>query len=420
MGLATAHYCQQHGHAVTVIERQPLVRNGCSFGNAGMIVPSHIIPLAAPGMIRLGLRMMCRPDSPFHIQPRWSWELLRWVWQFWRASRPASVDRAAPLLRDLHLASRACFADWESTRQSEFGLQRTGLLMLCRTPHAWEHESRIADRAERLGIAAEVLDATGTVRCEPNITMDVLGSVYYPGDCYLSPERLMQALHQEVTTHRATFLWESAVCGFEVEDGRVRGVRIASTSPPSAMTSFVEGDEFVICGGVWSTALGKDLRLPLPMQAGKGYSVTLGDPPQLPGTCSILTEARVAVTPMGKSLRFAGTMELAGTDASVNRRRIQAMTRAVEKYFPAFLPHHFSGVPPWVGLRPCAPDGLPYLGRTCRYANVVVCTGHGMLGISLAMISGKVAAQLISAEPLPPWDWSLLSPDRFGARHIPA
>src|SRR3989442_12698016 len=112
IGLCTAYYCARRGFAVTVVERKPARRDGCSFGNAGMIVPSHFIPLAAPGMVALGLKWMWNPESPFYIKPRLSWDLWSWCWRFWRSANRQHVEWSAPLLRDLHLTSRACYEQW--------------------------------------------------------------------------------------------------------------------------------------------------------------------------------------------------------------------------------------------------------------------------------------------------------------------
>src|SRR6185312_3717959 len=141
IGLSTAYYCARKGHRVTVIDRNPEQRDGCSFGNAGMIVPSHFIPLAAPGMVALGLKWMWKPESPFYIRPRLDWDLLSWAFRFWRASTPGRVRRAAPLLRDLQLASRACFEELADLTGNGFALMKRGLLMLCKTQHALDEEA---------------------------------------------------------------------------------------------------------------------------------------------------------------------------------------------------------------------------------------------------------------------------------------
>ena len=149
------------------------------------------------------------------------------------------------------------------------------------------------------------------------------------------------------------------------------------------------------------------------MQAGKGYSVTLKEPRQLPRICSILGESKVAVTPMGSTLRFGGTMEIAGIDESVTESRVRGIVQSIPAYFPRFRVEDFDQCKPWVGLRPCSPDGLPYLGRTSRWKNVVISTGHAMMGVSLAMASGRVVSQCIDNVPSEIPNLELLSPDRY-------
>lgn len=148
------------------------------------------------------------------------------------------------------------------------------------------------------------------------------------------------------------------------------------------------------------------------MQAGKGYSLTLREPRQLPTICAIFTEARVAVTPMNGALRVGGTMELAGLDESINPRRVRGIIRSVPRYYPEFREEDFAGITPWRGLRPCTPDGLPYLGRTARWSNLICATGHAMMGLSLAPATARIVADLVTGEssgiPL-----ELLSPDRY-------
>jgi D-amino-acid dehydrogenase len=156
----------------------------------------------------------------------------------------------------------------------------------------------------------------------------------------------------------------------------------------------------------------RELRVALPLQAGKGYSVTVPEPVQLPATSLILTEARVAVTPMGGALRFGGTMEVAGLDQSIKARRVQGIINAVPDYLPAFNDSHFADIKPWAGLRPCSPDGMPYIGRTKAASNLVIATGHAMMGVSLAPVTGEIVGDLVG-DQTPRFGLSLLAPDRF-------
>ena len=405
IGLCTAYYCAKKGHRVTVIDRHPEQRDGCSFGNAGMIVPSHFVPLAAPGMVALGLKWMWNPESPFYIKPRLNLELLSWAWKFWRASTPEHLRQSAPLLRDLSFASRACYEELAALPGNDFGLVKKGLLMLCKTQHTLDEEAKTAEQARSLGIPAEVLDARKTATLDPNVTMDVAGAVYFPKDCHLSPDRFMAGLKQQLDQLGATFLWKTEVHGWRIGNGEIDAVQ---TNNGSEMTA----NEYVLCGGSWSSETARDLRLNLPMQAGKGYSLTLTQPRQLPQICSIFTEARVAVTPMGNTLRFGGTMEIAGLNDDINPIRVRGIIKSVPKYYPQFREADFDGIKPWRGLRPCSPDGLPYMGRTKKYSNLVIATGHAMMGLSLGPISGQLTADVISGDN-PSIPLQLMNPDRY-------
>ncbi len=404
IGLSTAYYAALAGHKVTVIEREQADRDGCSFGNAGMIVPSHFIPLAAPGMVQLGLKWMWNPESPFYIKPRLDRELIAWGWNFVRSATRQHVARAAPLLRDLSLASRGLFEELSAKFGDEFGLVKRGLLMLCKTQHALDDEAKTAAAARELGIPAEVLDVRQTAAQDPAVRMDVTGSVYFPKDCHLNPGRFMSALQKSCEQAGVIFHWGTDVIGCRVENRRIKAV--------STTAGEISADEFVLCGGVWSSAVARDLGLSIPMQAGKGYSLTLTQPRQLPALCAIFTEARVAVTPMNGTLRFGGTMEIGGLNHTINPRRVQGIIKSVPQYYPEFETGDFADIAPWHGLRPCSPDGLPYLGRTKRVDNLVIATGHAMMGLSLAPVTGRLMSQLLSDEK-PDIDLALLSPDRF-------
>jgi D-amino-acid dehydrogenase len=404
IGLCTAYYAAQKGHHVTILDRNPEDHFGCSYGNAGMVVPSHFVPLAAPGAVALGLKWMWNPESPFWIKPRLDLNLLSWSLKFWKASTAEHVKRSAPLLRDLHFASRAAFEELAALPGNDFGFVQKGLLMLCKTQHALDYEAGMAAKARDLGVPAEVLDAKKTTALDPNVTMDVAGSVYFPKDCHLIPDRFMAGLKQRLAKLNAKSICNAEVTEWHRQNRRITGVQAANQQ--------FEADEYVLCGGSWSGEISRDLKISVPMQAGKGYSLTVTNPRQLPTICSIFTEARVAVTPMGNQLRFGGTMEIAGLNEEINPVRVQGIIKSVPKYFPEFKTGDFDGIQPWRGLRPCSPDGMPYIGRTSRYENLSIATGHAMMGLSLAPATGKLMAQILSHEK-PFIDISQLNPERY-------
>ena len=404
-GLCTAYYCARRGFEVTVVERGADRRDGASYGNAGMIVPSHFIPLAAPGMVALGLKWMWNPASPFYIKPRFDPALFGWAFKFWRAANAAQAGRAAPLIAGLSLESRACFEELAALPGMDAGFEKNGLLMLCQTRHTLDEEAETAKKARALGLPAEVLDAALTAKLNPGVGMDVAGSIFFPLDCHLTPGRFMAGLQAELGRLGVKFRWAAEAGDFRVEQRRVRALTLAGGDELVA-------DEFVLCTGTWAPDLAAKLGLRLPMQAGKGYSLTLPRPRQQLRVPSILTEARVAVTPMGDTLRVGGTMEIAGRDGAINPVRVRGIIDSFCRYFPDYRPADFEGVQPWSGLRPCSPDGLPYLGRTAKFANLSVAAGHAMMGLSLGPVTGKLLAGVLAGEssalPL-----TLLSPDRY-------
>ena len=409
IGLSTAYYCARRGHRVTLIDRNPEQRDGCSFGNAGMVVPSHFVPLAAPGAVSTAFKWMWNPESPLYIKPRLNWDLMSWGWKFMRAATAAHVQRSAPLIRDLSFASRDCFEELAALPDNDFGLVKKGLVMLCKTQHGLDDEAKYAAQANALGVPAHVLDAKAVAKLDPDVTMDVAGGVYFPKDCHLSPGRFMAGLKRQCDALGVKFHWQTEINGWcPEESGRLTYALCAGPGCPIDLGA----DEFVLAGGSWSPVAARELGLKLPMQAGKGYSLTLTKPRELPQLCSIFTEARVAVTPMGNTLRFGGTMEIAGLNEDINPVRVRGIIKAAGKYFPKFTPDDFAGIQPWRGLRPCSPDGMPYLGRTAKYSNLTIASGHAMMGLSLGPITGRLVSEILSGEK-PSLDLTLLNPDRY-------
>jgi D-amino-acid dehydrogenase len=390
IGLCSAYYALKRGFAVTVIEREQPGGDNCSMGNAGMIVPSHFTPLAAPGMLAKGLRWMFDPRSPFFVRPRIDLSLARWGWLFYRHSTAAHVAASRELLRDLNLESRRLFA--ELATQDDFGLVQRGLLMLCRTEKGLEEEARVAEEAREIGLRADLLDRRETADADPDCAMSVAGAVYFRDDCHLDPARFVEVMRRRVVSL-------GGVIESGVEIGRLESAGGRVVAAMGGGRRF-EGSDFVVAGGSWSARLLGSLGLRLPLQPGKGYSLTLPNPPQLPRLCSIFAEDKVAVTPMGGSLRFGGTMEVGGLDLAVDPKRVEGIVRSVPRYFPGFSESDFVGVAPWAGLRPVSPDGIPYLGRVKHLPNLLINTGHAMMGLSLGPVSGRLAADLLAGDTL--------------------
>ena len=405
VGLCVAHYLAREGFAVTVVERNPEDADSCAHGSAGYISPSHVVPVSAPGMVWQGLKWMLSSRSPFYIKPRLDPALLRWGLLFARHCNHEHLRRAAPVLRDLSLASRELFVELAKETGNAFELRTEGVLNLCKTEAGLEEETHgLARAANELGIEARILDARETATLEPGARFDVVGSVYFPLDAHLTPEKLMTELIRLLKEEGVKFSWNTRVLSWRREKARL-------TSITTTAGEF-SADEYVLATGSWAGKMIRRLGLPLPMQPGKGYSLTIAQPRFRFTKSLILAERRVAVTPMGNQLRFGGTMELSGHSDSVLPERIEQIVDAAQAYFPEFRADDFAEIKPWFGYRPMSPDGLPYIGRFARIPNLTAACGHAMLGVTLAPITGRLVAETLTGRQ-PSVAMTLLKPDRF-------
>jgi D-amino-acid dehydrogenase len=386
-GLCCAYYLSKEGHEVTVMDQGDF-SDGCSFINAGMIVPSHVIPLAAPGAVAKGFRWMFRSESPFSIQLHPDKALLRWAWLFYRCATEKNVQRAIPRLRDISWISRTLYRQLASETAFDFEFREQGLLMLYQTTAAQKEEAVTARLACEAGVQAEVLSSGEVQRLEPGIKLAVKGGVYFPGDAHLDPEKFMEDMIAHLKADGVTFLPHTRVSSF-----KEKAERITAVIAPQGAHGF---DEVVIACGAWSGSLLKGFNVSMPLQGGKGYSFELENESENIRIPSLLVEGKVAVTPLAGRLRVSGTMEIGADPFVVSEKRIRGIADTLHHFYPELdTVNPFQGKI-GSGLRPCSPDGLPYIGRLKGYANVIVATGHGMMGMSLGPATGKLVSELIS------------------------
>ena len=403
IGICCAHYLARKGRRVVVLEREA-VGAGSSHGNAGWIVPSHCVPLAEPGVIAQGLKWLLSRSSPFYIKPRLDLQLMVWMWRFRQFCTEAHVERSTPVIRDLQLESRRLYDELAADDGIDFALQSQGAVYVCRTQDGLRRLRDEAAKVRALGLEATDLDAA-QVGDLVGGRVAVEGGVLYPQDAHMDPARFVRALAAQTQSAGVDIRTSTEVLGLETAGDRV--AKVVTTGGE------LTAQEVVLAGGAWSPAIGRTLSLDLPIQAAKGYSVTVDRPESCPSTPLMLVERRVAVTPLAGSLRFAGTLELAGMDLSIDERRVAAILDAVPEYLPDIDPRRLQPQEVWCGARPCTPDGLPLLGRTRRYRNLTVAAGHATIGMSLGPVTGKLVAQVVCGVD-PAIDLAALRVERFG------
>ena len=404
IGLCSAYYLEEAGIEVEVVEKTDL-SDGCSFGNAGMIVPSHFIPLATPGIISKGLKWMFNPKSPFYIKPRLSSELIQWLWQFYQSCSREKVERAIPLMRDFQWLSKELYQDLAKNPDLDFLYKEDGILMLYRTKNAKKEEIEIAELANKVGVEARILDQKAISEVEPVTKIDALGGIYYPGDAHIYPNRLMDGLIKYLKKRGVKFYDKTEVKSFKYQNDKIEAILTSKNEK-------IPIENLIVAGGSWTAKILKFLGIKMLLQDGKGYSITLKNAEENLSLPSLLAEAKIAMTPMGNDLRIGGTLEISNLSPKINRFRVEGILESVPKYYPNLKPTLPSEENIWHGFRPCTPDGLPYIGRSKKFKNLVISTGHAMMGLSLGPATGKLVSEIIS-ERKNSLDLTLLNPNRF-------
>ncbi len=401
VGVCIADALVSRGASVALLERGELC-SGASYGNAGWVFPSHCLPIPQPGVIRDTLRWLGDPESPFYVRPRASLALWRWLWTFRGACTAQAMQRASALRRELALASLDHYAKFAARGDLAFGFERNGLMLVCRTPEGLLHAERELAMLRELGGEGERLTPEQARERAPALTAHLRGAVFYPGDAHVDPEAFVRVLAEDLERRGAAV--RPGIELVDVEWTRASGVVVHTTRGE------LRCKELVLAAGSWTPQLSAPLGVRLPVEAAKGYSWTMLRPESYRAPPMLLSEARVAVTPLAGRLRFAGTLELAGLDLSIHVRRVRAIERAIPQYLPQLPP--LEPLELWRGLRPLTPDDLPIIGRPAGTRGLVLATGHGMSGVSQAPATGELVAQLISGEPTS-MSLAPFSPDRF-------
>ena len=403
IGLFSAYYLHKSGWEVEVLEQGSLADN-CSFGNAGMITPSHFVPLSSPGIVEQGIRWMFNSKSPFYVKPSLNPELIGWGLKFLKSATKKHAESSAVGLKDINLLSKSLYHEFEKEAAIDFGLADKGILMLFKSPKVEEEEIHMVEKAHALGLDAQYLNPTECRNLQPDIELDVLGGVHYRCDAHMYPNKLMAGLINQLEKSGVKIHRNTQVVKINENAGKITSV--------TTKNGDYKGDAYLIATGSWSPAMGKLAGLKIPLMPGKGYSFMVPNPEKKMTIPSILCEARVAVTPMNGSIRFGGTMEIGKINKQINMNRVQGIVESIPKYLPDFKMPLPSEKDVWYGFRPCSPDGLPYIGMSKKYTNLAIATGHAMIGLALGPATGKLIAESINGEKTS-MDIGLFAPERY-------
>jgi D-amino-acid dehydrogenase len=392
IGACAAYELARAGASVTVLERGARWGEGCSWGNAGLLVPSHARPIAAPENLRSGLRWMVRRDSPFGMRPRPA--LAPWLLRYARASTAARAQAGEALQRELGVEGLRCF-DELAAAGIDGGYRRTGCLTVHASDDGAHHAAEEAASATGRALGARVLTPAEARELEPALTGDLRGAVLFPDEARCDPIRLVADVAAAAEAAGARLRSGVAVRAIAQEAGAVR-------------VDDLRAGHVVIAAGVWSAALAASLGAGLPLVGGKGYAVDYAadlSPLRMP---LYFYDDRVVANPMSARLRLTGGLVLGPAEQRGDPKRVGAIRRVAAARLGVRAEPRLT----WSGLRPCTPDGLPVVGRHPRADRVVLATGHGMLGVTLGPLTGRLVAGLVSGTADHP-ALGALSPSRF-------
>ncbi len=402
IGLSTSYYLQKEGHQVTVIDKSDFT-SGASYVNAGFITPSHIVSLAAPGMITQGIKWMFNSSSPFYVKPRLDIDFLKWTWAFKKSANAKKVAASIPVIRDINLLSRDLYEGIKASNDFNFHYEHKGLMMYYQSDKIGEHEWELGEKALKAGLHAEHLTSMEAIRKhEPTADLNVKGAVYFDCDAHMTPSDFMPEMVTYLKSKGVQILANEEVKDIEVNNQVISKI---ITDKGTYNT-----DEVVLAAGSWSPLLTKKLGLKIPIQAGKGYRINVERETNIT-IPSILCEAKVAVTPMTGFTRFAGTMEIDGINHTINPARVNAIANAAKSFYNGLEITQSEKQEAECGLRPCSPDGLPYIGKSSKCTNLTIAAGHAMMGWSLGPATGILVTEIISNKK-PSLDLSPFHPDR--------
>jgi D-amino-acid dehydrogenase len=401
IGLACAYYLLRAGRSVRVIDKG-LAGAATSHGNCGTITPSHAMPLAMPGVIVQALRWMFQADAPLRIAPRLDFALIEWLLQFAHRCTWSDFRRTTAAKAPLLMLARQALEEVVREAKLDCEFATNGTLAVYRDAKAFDNSEWLPRALTEVGLPVEMLDGSACRALEPALNDSIVAGYKYPSDASLRPEKYLSELVRVVRELGGDICESTTIQGF-----RTDGARVASVATDRGEFT---ADNVVLALGAWSSLIGRQLDLRIPIQPGKGYSITYTRPRLSPRIPITLKERSVCVTAWESGFRLGSTMEFAGYDTSLNRTRLDALRRGAAEYL--IEPEGPHVVEEWYGWRPMTYDDLPLLGRASRLHNLFLATGHGMLGVTMSAVTGMLISEMICDKPLS-LDAKPYAPSRF-------
>lgn len=385
IGLACAHYLIHQNASVRIIE-QETIGSGASHGNCGLLHFSGIIPLCSPGVVQHEIYRAMQGNSPLYIKPALNMARILWLIKFAAHCTPGHKNAASKAKNDILRFSMNLYETLFSEHPIECNFEKKGLLILFKDKKCFDGYALTNAFLQTYGFAGRALDKNQARTMEPAVSKDIAGAWYNEHDWHLRPEMLVDSWKNMLVKKGVMIEEKCKVINFEMEHNKIKHA--------NTIKGQFKADTFILATGAWSPEMKRQLGLSIPIQPGKGYSITMEKPDQSCEIPCLLYERNMVATPWKNGYRLGGTMEFSGFDDTLNQKRLSRLTDGAKEYL------NTSQTPPaleqWSGFRPMTYDDLPIIDRSSSHKNLFIATGHGMLGITMATGTGKAICDLIT------------------------
>ncbi len=385
IGLACAHYLLKENAGVRIIEKD-FIGSGTSHGNCGLLHFSGILPLCAPGVVRHELYRAICGTSPLYIKPGLDIKRFLWLMKFAGHCNTPHMERATRAKHELLIYSNDLYDQFFKETSMPCDYEKKGVLLLFRDRHFFEKYAATNELLKQYDLGARSLDAKEARALEPSIHGDVVGAFYNEHDDHLRPEMLIQSWKKHLVGKGLIIEEKCRVTEFETEQNTIRSVK--------TVKGRYQADHFILSTGAFAPELQKQLNLSIPVQPGKGYSITMEKPDRSCEIPCLLYEKNMVVTPWKSGYRLGGTMEFSGFDAALNKKRLARLLQGAGEYLNTSVENPI--LEEWAGFRPMTYDDLPIIDRSPLTKNLYIATGHGMLGLTMATGTGKAVSDMIT------------------------
>lgn len=389
VGLATAYHLLREGVCVTVVDRDP-EGDKASFGNAGGIAVTEVIPASVPGVLWKVPGWLADPLGPLAIRPAHAPRLIPWLLRFSRAGRPSEFKRITAALAALNTRVYDDLLPLLAEHDLREELQQLGALTVYEQKTAFDEDAMQWGLKRSCGIEVRTLTGNEAREIEPALSQSITRGVFTPQWSHVrDPKTLVDKLRQSLLA-RGLCIQVGEVCGIRP------GLEGAAVAVGLGDGRWLPADKVVIAAGAWSGLLARRLGDKVLLESERGYNTTIPDPGVVLSREVIFAERHFVATPLSCGLRIGGAAEFGGLHAPANFKRSQALARLAERYLPGL---RTEGGTCWAGHRPATPDSLPVIGASPRHPGVIYAFGHGHLGLTQAATTGRLVSDIALGKP---------------------